>query len=159
MAIELGRGVRIHKKNKPAGTEIKGEGGAAPDTGAEISLQPIVQPVVRQLCSCSQWGFTGMQNSTCSPWRTSCWSRWDLKETFTTWEAHTGAGSLQDLWAYEEGSQHWSKFADRTCDSRGDPHQSHLCLKHCNPWEGLTLLKLVEVVQLGFFYYYPTWFD
>lgn len=33
------------------------------------TLQPVVQPKVRQLCPCSPWRTTGEQSSTCSLWR------------------------------------------------------------------------------------------
>ncbi|CAN0345005.1 unnamed protein product, partial [Bubo scandiacus] len=44
--------VRICGRNHSADTKVSAEGGGggAPGTGAEIPLQPVVQPMVRQLC-------------------------------------------------------------------------------------------------------------
>ncbi|TRZ13887.1 hypothetical protein HGM15179_013212 [Zosterops borbonicus] len=58
-------------ENNPADTKVTGEGGGggAPGPGAEIPLQPRVQPMVRQLCPWSPWRITGMQRSICSPCR------------------------------------------------------------------------------------------
>ena len=46
------RGVRICERNNSAATEVGVEGGAggASGSGAEIPPQPVVQPMVRQLC-------------------------------------------------------------------------------------------------------------
>ncbi|RMB98818.1 hypothetical protein DUI87_25037 [Hirundo rustica rustica] len=46
------RGVRVCEGNDSADTKVSVEGGAgsAPGAGAEIPLQPLVQPMVRQLC-------------------------------------------------------------------------------------------------------------
>ncbi|KAF4788890.1 hypothetical protein TURU_157090 [Turdus rufiventris] len=87
------------RERAPADPRVseEGGGGAAPGTSAETPRQP----VVRQLCFCSPWGFTGMRKSTCSPWRTSRWSRWMLEEVVTLWETCSGAGSWQDLWREE----------------------------------------------------------
>ena len=79
----------------------------------------------------------GCRDSTCSPWRTPCRSRWrHPKEAVTPWEACAGASSWQDLWPCGERSPHWSRFVGRTCDPVG--------VKNCSLWEGLTLEKLVE---------------
>ncbi|GAB0182020.1 hypothetical protein GRJ2_000667300 [Grus japonensis] len=97
--------------------------------GADIHLQPVEDPTPEQ------------------------------EENVTSWEAHAGAGSWQDLWLHGERSPRWSRFAGRTCDPVGDPRWSSLVLKvctpwkgptleqfmkNCSPWEGLTLEKLVE---------------
>ncbi|GAB0179797.1 mitochondrial enolase superfamily member 1 [Grus japonensis] len=78
----------------------------------------------------------GCRDSTCSPWRIPCQSRWrHLKEAVTLWEAHAGGSSWQDLWTHGERSPHWSRFADRTCDPVGDPRWSSLLLKVCTTWK------------------------
>ena len=48
--LQLGRGVRICERNNSADTKVseEGGGGGAPGAGAEIPLQPVVQPMVRQ---------------------------------------------------------------------------------------------------------------
>ena len=61
------------------------------------------------------------------------------KEAGTPWEAHTGAGSWQDLWPHGKRSPHWSRFAGGTCDAMGDPCWSSLCLKDCSLGKGPTL--------------------
>ena len=87
----------------------------------------------------------GCRDSTCSPWRTPCWSRWrHLKEAVTPWEAHTEANSWQDLWTRGKGSPHQSRFAGRTCDPVGDPRWNSLLLKVCTPWERPTLEQFVK---------------
>ncbi|RMC14239.1 hypothetical protein DUI87_09330 [Hirundo rustica rustica] len=48
-------------------SEDRGEGGA-PDSGAEIPLQPVVKTTVRQLCPCSPWGSIVEQRCTYYPW-------------------------------------------------------------------------------------------
>lgn len=62
-------GGRICERNRPTDTKARGEGirGCASGAGAEISLQPIVQMMVKQLCPCSPWRTSGMEKSTCSP--------------------------------------------------------------------------------------------
>lgn len=98
--------VRICKRKSPADTRVsEGGGGAALGTSAETPLQSVGQPVVRQLCFCSPWGFTAIQEPTCSPWRIPHWSRWMLEEAVTLWETCSGAGSWQDLWTHGERSQ------------------------------------------------------
>ena len=62
----------------------------------------------------------------------------------TPWEAHTGAGSWQDLWTRGERSPGWSRFAGRTCDPVGDPRWSSLFLKDCTPWKGSMLEQFVK---------------
>ncbi|KAJ7404992.1 protein pxr1-like [Willisornis vidua] len=54
--------------NNSADTKVSGKGGAggAPGTRAKVLLQPMVQPMVRQLCPCSPWRTIGVQRSTCS---------------------------------------------------------------------------------------------
>ena len=51
MEAAVERGVR-YEKNNCADTKVneEGWGGGAPGAGAEIPLQPVVQPMVRQLC-------------------------------------------------------------------------------------------------------------
>ncbi|CAM9181305.1 unnamed protein product, partial [Bubo scandiacus] len=46
------RGVRMCERNNSADTKVNegGGGGGAPGARAEIPLQPMVQPMVRQLC-------------------------------------------------------------------------------------------------------------
>ncbi|TRZ13562.1 hypothetical protein HGM15179_013557 [Zosterops borbonicus] len=45
------------ERNSPADTKVttEEETGGAPGTRAEVPLQPLVQTMVRQLCSCSPW--------------------------------------------------------------------------------------------------------
>ena len=62
----------------------------------------------------------------------------------TPWEAHTGAGSRQDLWTHGERTPRWSRFSGRTCDPVGDPRWSSLFLKDCSPWEGPTLKQFMK---------------
>ena len=71
-----------------------------------------------------------------------------LKEAVTLWEAHTGAGSWQDLWPSGERSPLWSRFGGRTCDPVGDPCWSSLFLKGCTPWEGPMLEQFVKSCSL-----------
>lgn len=58
------RGVRDHDRNSSAGTKVSAEGdaaeggagaGGAPDTKAEIALQPVGQTMIMQLSPCSLW--------------------------------------------------------------------------------------------------------
>ena len=130
---------------------VKKEGGrGAPGARPEILLQPVEQTIVRQAVPCSPWRSTVEQTSTCSPWRTSCRSRWmHPKEAVTLWEAHTGAGSWQDLWPrgrpmleqfVPEGLQpygsgpHWSS-SWRTV-AHGKDSSWKKFVENCLPWEG-----------------------
>lgn len=71
---EKSRG-RICESHSPADTKVRGKGirGGASGAGAEISLQPIVQKMVKQLCPCNPWRTSGMERSTCSSWRKPEW--------------------------------------------------------------------------------------
>jgi len=64
-------------RNSPEDTKIGEEGGGkgAPDAGAEVPLQSMVQPMVMQAVLCSLWKTMVEQISTCSPGRTPCCSR------------------------------------------------------------------------------------
>ncbi|KAK4825929.1 hypothetical protein QYF61_003424 [Mycteria americana] len=66
------------------------------------------------------------------------------KEAVTPWEARAGADSWQDLWAHEERSPRWSRFAGRTRHPVGDPRWSSLFLKGCTPWKGPTLEQFTK---------------
>ncbi|GAB0186393.1 EH domain-containing protein 4 [Grus japonensis] len=66
------------------------------------------------------------------------------KEAVTLWEAHTGAGSWQDLWTHGEKSPCWSRFAGRTCDPMGDRSWRNLVLKDCTPWKGPMLEQFAK---------------
>lgn len=81
-------------------------------------LQPTVQPSMRQLCPepCRPMG---EQTSICSTGGAPAIAGGCSKEAL--WEAHTGAGSLQDPWHHEERSPKWSRLAGRTCDPTRDP--------------------------------------
>ena len=59
-------------------------------------------------------------------------------------EAHTGAGSCQDLWPHGERSPRWSRFAGRACDPAEDPRWSSLFLKDCTPWKGPMLEQFMK---------------
>ena len=88
-------------------TKVSGEGrgGGAAGAGAEIPLQPVVQTMVRQLCTCSPWSSTVEQRSACGLWSTPHWHRgMCLKKAVTPGEACAGAGSWQDLWTSGERS-------------------------------------------------------
>ncbi|PKU42348.1 suppression of tumorigenicity 5 protein isoform x4 [Limosa lapponica baueri] len=52
-----------------------------------------------------------------------------------------------DPWS--KRSPRWSRFADRTCDSMGDPHWSSLFLKHCTPWGTLAGAVSEELQPMG----------
>ena len=71
-----------------------------------------------------------------------------LREAVTPWEAHTAAGSWQDLWTRGETSPRWSRFAGRTCDPVGDPRWSSLFLKDCTPWKGPMLEQFMKKCSL-----------
>lgn len=103
--------------------------GGAPGSRVEIPLHLVVKTMV----------------STYSLWKIPCWSRWCPKEGMTTtWEAHTGAGSWQDLWPHGKMTPLWSRFAARTCDLVGHPGWSSLFLKDCTPWKRPMLEQLVQ---------------
>jgi len=152
--------VRLCQRNNSADSEEGGEGGAS-GTGSEILLQPVVKTMVRQAVPLQPMGIHSGADLHLQPMQgTPCQSRWmHLKKAVTPWEAHTRAGSWQDLWTHGERIPCWSRFAGRTCDPVGDPHWSSLFLKDCTPWkrptmeqfvkncslwEGLTLEKFVE---------------
>ena len=52
MQLQWKRGVRICERNNSADTKVSEEGGGGGDPGtrAGIPRQPVVQPMVRQLC-------------------------------------------------------------------------------------------------------------
>jgi len=125
-----------------------GKGGGAPGTGAEIPLQPMEQPLLRQAVPCSPWRSMEEQISTCSPWRPHAGAGGCLKEAVTLWGAHTGAGSWQALQTHGERSPRRSRIAGRACDSVGDPRWSSLFLRDCTPWEGPTLGQFVKSCSL-----------
>jgi len=62
--------------------------------------------------------------------------------------AHSGAGSSQDSWIFEERNPCCSRFAGKTCDPMGDPCWSSLFLKDCTPWEGPTLEQFMKNCSL-----------
>ncbi|KAJ7415305.1 hypothetical protein WISP_78886 [Willisornis vidua] len=108
------RQLRIWESNSPEDTKVSevGVGGDTPGTEHDICLQPVRQPMVRQLCPCSPWRSMVGQRNTCTLWRTPCQSRWMPKGVHDSHgksvlektpgiapgsmerEAHTGAGLL-----------------------------------------------------------------
>ncbi|GAB0175994.1 mitochondrial enolase superfamily member 1 [Grus japonensis] len=91
--------------------------------------------MVRQAVPLQPMEVNSEQISTCSLWRTPCWSRWrHLKEAVTLWEACAGAGSWQDLWPPGERS----------------PRQSRSSLYTPNHTEQVDEGRAVDVVYLDF---------
>ena len=116
-----------------ADTKVSAEGGAgdAPGARAEIPLQPLVQPRVRQLCPCSPGRAMGRQRSTCSlggdphqsrwmpkggcePVGSPCWSRL-LAGPEDPWRErdHAGAGLLAGF--------PWEPMLEQTVHERLNP--------------------------------------
>lgn len=74
--LQLERGVRMHERKNSADIKVSDKGeGANAQAIKEISLQPVVQTKVRQLCPCSPWTSMVEEKSSCSPQRTPHWSR------------------------------------------------------------------------------------
>ncbi|RMC17350.1 hypothetical protein DUI87_05931 [Hirundo rustica rustica] len=98
--------------------EVSGEGGGGGAPGArtpellEIALQPVVQPMVRQLCPCSPWRATPGQMSSWSPWRTPHWSKWMPKGGCNS------MGSLHSTCVPVKRGAHAGAglFTEQTCD-------------------------------------------
>lgn len=135
---QLKRGVRLYDRSNPADTKVSENGGieGAIGTRKEISLQPVVETMVKPLCPCSPWRFTGVQRSSCSRWRSPHWNRWMHK---------------RGLWKY--GKPVLEQSAGRSCGPMEGPYTGALCcwrdahlysVKNCSTNEGFTLEKLME---------------
>lgn len=108
--------MRRHERSIPAGLQgsAAGGAGAAPGSGAQIPLQPLEQPRLRQLCPCSPGRAPGsrdppaalgeprleqgMPKGGCHLWEThgessSHWSSWSLKD-FIQWKCDPRCSSL-----------------------------------------------------------------
>lgn len=92
------------ERSSSADTKVSGERrtGGAPGTRGEIPLQPLVQPMVEQLCLCSPWRSTGMQRSPADQGGDPHQSRWISERGL--W-AHgnpvLGKAPGSDLWLME----------------------------------------------------------
>ncbi|RMC13438.1 hypothetical protein DUI87_10976 [Hirundo rustica rustica] len=95
----------------------------------KVTLQAMIETVVRQLAPSSPWSPTMEQISTCRPWRIpGCDPTGNLCHS-RVW---------QDLWTQEEKSPH-EQFDGRICDL----WETH-AVKNCSPWKGLMLEKFME---------------
>jgi len=113
--------VRLCERNNSADTKVSHEvgGGGAPDTAAD---SPVVCGENRGEAGCAPAAHGGLQWSRSPPAAHGpphVTAGGYLKEAVTSWEAHAGAGSWQDLWTRER-SPHQSRFADGAFDPVGD---------------------------------------
>jgi len=111
-------------------------------------LHPMMKTMVRQALPLQPMEVHGGAYIHLQPVEDPRRSGWMPKGGCELWEAHTGAGSCQDLWTHEERSTHWSRFAGRACDPVGDLRWSSLFLKDCTPWKGHTLEQFVKNCNL-----------
>lgn len=75
------------------------EGGSALDAGTEIPLQPVVKNLARQAVPCSP-RYMGSGDPPVACGGPHAGAGGYPEEAVTLWEAHTGAGSLQNHWSY-----------------------------------------------------------
>ncbi|KAJ7395679.1 suppression of tumorigenicity 5 protein isoform x4 [Pitangus sulphuratus] len=119
------RGERICERNNTADTKVSEEGGegGAPGTGAEIPLQHVLKIMgYRGTASLTMEVHSGPGIHLQPVEDPMLEQMVAQKNIVTLWEAHTGAGSWQDLCTHENRSPRQSRFAGITCDSMGDPH-------------------------------------
>ncbi|RMC15659.1 hypothetical protein DUI87_07861 [Hirundo rustica rustica] len=76
--------------------------------------------MVKQLCLCSLWRNTKSRDPPAVHGGSHDRAGGRLEEAVIPWKACAGAGSWQIIWACEDISSCWSKFAGRICDSTGD---------------------------------------
>ncbi|RMB98764.1 hypothetical protein DUI87_24983 [Hirundo rustica rustica] len=131
--LQQKRGVRICERNMH--TQISGEGGegAAPGIRAEVPLQPMVQPMARQLSPCRHGGAQDAEIHL-QPMQDPHQSTWMSKGGCDS----MGSPHLNMVLAGPVAPWREEPLLEQVCwpDSLGDLCWSSLCLKDCIPWKG-----------------------